>query len=98
MSESWLNASAWLGLSVLNQGGTSCFLALEGPPGVTFKVVQARGIPSTVSGEGCHPLGLGDCSGASVGGAVEVSHLSTGEVLCGGTSGGDGGVCPNKIW
>ena len=53
---------------------------------------------STGSGEGCHLLGLGDCLGPSVGGVAGVGCSSTGEVLHGGVSGGDGGVCPNKVW
>ena len=36
MSESELNASAQLGLSVLNQGGVSFLLGLGGPPRVAF--------------------------------------------------------------
>ena len=36
ISESQLNALAWLGLSVLNQGGVSHLLGLESPPGVAF--------------------------------------------------------------
>ena len=85
-SESQLNASAWLGLSALYQGGTSCLLELGGLPRVTFRVVPPRDILSTGSGEGCHLLGLGDCLGAGVGETVEVGCSSTGEVLCGGAS------------
>ena len=59
-SESWLNASAQLGLSALCQGGISHLLELGGPPGVAFKVVSPRGILSTGSSEGCCLLGLGD--------------------------------------
>ena len=97
-SESQLNTSAWLSLSALYQGGTSHLLELGGPTGVTFKVVLPRGILSTVSGEGCHLLGLGDCLGTGVGGEAEVSCSSTGEVLCSRVSGGNGGVCPSKMW
>ena len=39
MSESQLNASAQLGLSVLNQGGVSDLLGLGGPPRVALGVV-----------------------------------------------------------
>ena len=97
-SESQLNASAQLGLSALYQGGTSHLLELVGLPRVTFGVVLLRGILSTGSGEGCHLLGLGDCLGAGVGGAVEVGCSSTGEVLCGRVSGGNRGVCSNEMW
>ena len=93
-SESQLNALAQLGLSALNQGGTSCLLELGGPPRVTFGVVPPRGILSTGSGEGCHLLGLGDCLGTG----VEVGCSSTGDILCSWVSGGDRGVCPNKMW
>ena len=97
MSESQLNASAQLGLSVLNQGGVSHLLGLEGPPGVAFGVVPPIGMLSTGSGEGCHILGLGDCLGAGVGEAAVVGCSSMGEVFCGRMSGGDGGVCPNRM-
>ena len=66
MSESQLNASAWLGLSVLNQGGISHLLGLEGPPAVAFGVVPPIGMVSTGSAEGSHLLGLGDCFGVLV--------------------------------
>ena len=97
MSESQLNALAQLGLSVWNQGWTSCLLELGGPPTFAFEVVLPRGVLSTGSGEGCHLVGQGDCSSTGVGGAAEVSCSPTGEVLCSRVSGGNGGVCPNKI-
>ena len=98
ISESWLNTLACLGLSVVNQCGISHLLGLGGPPKVAFGVAPPIGMLSMGSGEGCHLLGLGDCLGASVGGTVVVGCSSTGEVLCGKTSGGDGGVCPSKRW
>ena len=98
ISESRLNASAWLGLSVVNQCGISHLLGLGGPPQVAFGVAPPIGMLSTGSGEGCHLLGLGDCSGASEGETVAVSCSSTGEVLSGEISGGNGGVCLNKRW
>ena len=84
MSESWLNALAWLGLSVLNQGGISHLLGLGGPPRVAFGVVPPIGMLSIGSGEGCHLLGLGDCLGTGVGEVAVVGCSSTGEVFCGG--------------
>ena len=96
--ESRLNASAWLGLSVVNQCGISCLLGLGGPPEVAFGVGQPIGVLSMGSGKGCHLLGLGDCLGISVGGMVAVGCSSVGEVCCGKASGGNGGVCPNTRW
>ena len=97
MSESWLNASAQLGLSVLNQGGISHLLGLEGPPRVAFGVVLPIGMLSIGSGKGCHLLGLGDCLGPGVGEAAVVGCSSIEEVFCAGTSGGNRGVCPNRM-
>ena len=56
---SWLNASEWLCLSTLYQGGISHHLELGGPSKVALDVVLPRGMLSTGSGEGCHLLGLG---------------------------------------
>ena len=78
MLESWLNASAQLGLSVLNQGGDSYLLGLWGPPRVAFGVVLPIGMLSTGSGKKYHLLGLGDCLGAGVGEAAVVGCSSTG--------------------
>ena len=98
ISESRLNALAWLGLSVVNQCGISYLLVLGGPPEVAFGVALPIGMLSMGSGEGCHLLGLGDCLGIGVGGMVAVGSSSEGEVFCGKASGGDEGVCPNKRW
>ena len=92
ISESQLNTSAWLGLSVENQCGISHLLGLGGPPKVALGVALPIGVPSTGSGEGCCLLDLGDCLGTSVGETGAVSCPSVGEVLCGETSGDDGGV------
>ena len=96
MSESWLNALAWLGLSVLNQGGISHLLGQEGPPKVAFGVAPPIGMLSMGSGEGCHLLGLGDCFGASVGEMAAVGCSSMGEALCGKMSEGNRGLCPSR--
>ena len=69
-----------------------------GPPRVAFKVVLPKGVLSTESGKGCHLLGIGDCLSTGMGGAAEVGCDSTGEALCNRMTGGDGGVCPNKMW
>ena len=84
------------GLSVLNQGGVSCLLGLGGPPRVAFGVVPPIGMLSTGSGKGCCLLGLGDHLGTGEGGVAAVGCSSMGEVFCGRTSGGNGGVSPNR--
>ena len=58
ISESWLNASAQLGLSVVNQCGISHLLGLGGPPEVAFGVAPPIGVLSMGSGKGCCLLGL----------------------------------------
>ena len=98
MLESWLNASAQLGLSVLNQGGMSHLLCLGGPPKVAFGVALPIGMLSTGSDKGCHLLGLGDCLGAGVGKMAVVGCSSMGEVLCGGMNGGNRGGCLWLSW
>ena len=95
--ESWLNALAWLGLSVLKNCGVSCLLGLSGPE-VAFGVAPPIGMLSMGSGKGCHLLGLGDCLGAGVGKRAVVGCSSMGEVLCGEMSGGDRGACPSRMW
>ena len=98
ISESQLNASAWLGLSVVTQSGISHLLGLGGPPKVAFGVAPPIGMFSMGSGKGCCLLCLGDCLGTSMGETVMVSCSSMGEVLCGEKSGGDRGVCPSRMW
>ena len=73
-------------------------LGAGGPPEVAFEVVPPKGMLSTGSGGGCCLLGLGDCLGTGVGGVAEVGCSSIGEALCNRMNGGDGGVCPNKMW
>ena len=97
-SESQPNALAWLSLSALSHGGISCHLKLGGPPRFTFKVAPPKGMLSMGSAGGCCLLGLGDCLGTGVGEAAEAGCSSTGEAHCNGMNGGDGGVCPNKMW
>ena len=87
-----------LGLSALFQGRVSHCLQLGGPPGVTFEVVLPKGVFSMGSGEGYHLLGQGDHLGTDAGGVAEASHSSTGEALCNRMKGGNGGVCPNRMW
>ena len=77
-----LNASEWLCLSILCQGGTSHCLELGGPSEVALDMVLPRGMLSTGSGKGCHLLGLGDCSGTGTGGSAGVDGCSAGEAPC----------------
>ena len=87
---------AWL--ECFEPGRNLSPLGARGPPGVAFRVVPPMGMLSTGSGEGCCLLGLGDCLSAGVGGAAGGGCYSMGEVLHGRVSGGNGGVCPNKMW
>ena len=96
MSESQLNALAWLGFSVLNQRGVSCLLGLRDPPRIAFGVVPPIGMLSMRSGEGCHLLDLGDHLGTGEGEGAAVGCFSMGEVFCGRMSGGNRGVCSNR--
>ena len=95
---SQLNASEQLCLSTLYLDGTSCHLELGGPSEVALDVVPPRGMLSTGSGEGCHLLGLGECSGTSRGGAAEADGCSVGEALCDKVNGWDVGACPINMW
>ena len=72
-------------------------LGAGGPPTVAFGVELPIGVLSMGSGKGCHLLGLGDCLGTGVGETAVVGCPSTGEVLCGRMSGGNGGVCPSRM-
>ena len=65
---------------------------------MAFGVAPPIGMLSMGSGKGCHLLGLGDCLGSSVGETAAVGCSSMGEVLCGDTSRGNGGVCPSRMW
>ena len=77
-----LNAFEWLYLSTLYQGGTSHCLELAGPSEVALDVVPLRGMLSPGSGDGCHLLSLGECSGTSEGGAAEADGYLAGKAPC----------------
>ena len=94
---SQLNASEGLHLSTLYQGGTSHCLELGGPSEVFLVVVPPRGMLSTGSGEGCHLLGLGECSGTREEGAAVADGCSIGEAPCDKVNGWDVGACPINI-
>ena len=91
---SLLNASEWLCLSTLYQGGTSCHLKLGGPSEVALDIVLPKGMLSTGSGEGCCLLGLGECSGTGTGGAAEADGCLAGEVPCDKVNEWDVGAYP----
>ena len=90
----------------LSVAGFECFepgrgllpLGAGGPPRVAFGVVPPIGMLSIGSGQGCCLLGLIDCTlGIGGGETAVVGCSSTGEILCGWTSGGSGGVYPNRM-
>ena len=91
---SLVNASEWLYLSTLYQGGTLCHLELGSPSQVALDVIPLRGMLSTGSGEVCHLLALGECSGTSTGGAAEADGCLVGEAPCDKVDGWDMGAWP----
>ena len=72
-------------------------LGAGGPPRVAFGVALPIGMLPIGPGKGCHLLGLGDCLGTGVGEAAIVGCSSAGGLFCGGMSGGNRGVCPNRM-
>ena len=86
-----------VGLECFEPGRDLSPLGAGGPPEVAFGVAPPIDILSTRSGKGCHLLGLGDCLGTGVGETAVVGCSSMGEFLCGGMSGGNGGVCPSRM-
>ena len=98
MLESLRKASAWLGLSDLNQGEVCHFLGLGGPPSVALGVASPIGVLPVSSGKGCHLFSLGDCLGIGMGGVAVGSCSFIGVVFHGGMGGGNRGVPPNRMW
>ena len=96
MLESLRKASAWPGISDLNQGGVSHFLGLGGPPSVAVGVAPPIGMFPISSGEGCSLFSLGDCLGIGVEGVAVGGCSSAGGVLGGRMHGGDGGAFPSR--
>ena len=78
---SQLNASEWLCVSTLYKGGISHCLEQGGPSKVALDVVPPRDMSSIGSGEGCHHLGLGECSGTGEEGTTWADGCSTGRLL-----------------
>ena len=78
--------------------GASCLLGLDGPSCIAFGAVSSIDVLPHDSGKGSHLFGHGDCLGTGVGGVAVGGCSSTRGALAGGTDGGDGGDCPNKVW
>ena len=91
---SWLHASEQLHVSTLYQGGISHHSELGGPSEVALDMVLPRGMSSTGSGEGCHHLGQGECSGAGEGGPTGADSCSIGEAPHDKVNGWNVGACP----
>ena len=98
--ESWLNASAQLGLSVVNQCGISHLLGLGGPPdGGLWSSTTYRHALHRIWVKGVMPFGLGRLFGHQCGwngSSWLFSHA--GEIFSGEASGGDGGACLSMRW
>ena len=97
MSESWLKASAQLGLSEVNQMGVPRLLELVGPSCMTQGEVSSIDVLSCSSSKGCHFFGHGDCLVTGLGEATMDVCSSAGDVLAGGAYGDDEGDHP-KMW
>ena len=61
-------------------------------------VVLPRSMLSTGSGEGCHLLGLGECSGTGEEGAAGADGCLIGEAPCDKVNGWHVCACPINIW
>ena len=97
MLESWLKASAQLGVSEVNQMGVSHLLELDGPSCMALGEVSSIDMPPCGSGEGCHLFGHGDHFGAGLGEGAMGGCTPTRDALVCGADGGNGGECPNKM-
>ena len=95
--ESQLNASRQLDVNALSRDIISCCLELGGSSGVVLDVVPPRGETSTRSGEGCHCLGLGECSGAGGEGFMGADTCLE-EASCERLNGRDINTCPINTW
>ena len=73
-------------------------LELGGPSGVALDVVLPRGKTSIGSGEGCHHLGLGKCSGAGGEGFKGAGTCLEGEASGERLNGRDVSTCPINTW
>ena len=93
-----LDASEWLCVSTLYKGGISHCLELGGPSEVALDVVPPRGMLSTVSGEGCHHLGLEGMLRCRRRRSCWGRQLLNGEAPCDKVNGWDVGACPINKW
>ena len=73
-----LSGSAWIPCSKVEP---HAFWSWGSPSKVALDMVPPRGMLSTGSGEGCHLLGLVDCSDAGTGGAAGADCCSAGRSL-----------------
>ena len=96
--ESCLNASRWLHVNALCRGIISYCFELGGPSRVALDVVLPGGKTFTGSGEGCHYLGLGECSGAGGEGFMGADTCSEEEAPCERLNGWDVSACPINMW
>ena len=79
--------------------GPLALFGAGGPSEVALDMVLLRGILSTGSREGCHLLGLRECSGATgTGGAAEADGCLVREAPCYKVNEWDMGACPIKMW
>ena len=96
--ESWLKASAQLGLREANQMGISLLLELDGPSCEAFEEVSSIDVLPHGSGKGCHLFSHGDCLGSGQGEAVADGCSSAWSVLVSRADQGKEGDHPNKMW
>ena len=96
--ESQRYASWQLGVNALCRGVTSCCFELGGPSRVALDMVPLGGETSMGSGEGCHCLGLGECSGTEGELAMVADTCSEGEAPWERLKGWDVGACPSNTW
>ena len=97
-SESWLKASAQLGLREANQMGVSLLLELDGPSGEAFEEVSSMGMLPHGSGKGCCLFVHWDYLGSGLGEATADGCSSAWSVLASGADQDEEGDHPNKKW
>ena len=97
-SESWLKASAQLGMREVNQMGVSILLELDGPSSEGFEEVSSIDVLPHGSGNGCHLFGHGDHLASGLGEVVADGCSSAGSALVSRADKGKEGDNPNKMW
>ena len=98
MSESLRKASAWLGISNLNQGGFSHFLGLGGPPNAAAGVALPRDVFPVGSGGRKLPFQSWRLFRCWHRGSSCRWLFFHGGSPWRQNEGGDGGACPNSRW